>query len=250
MKLIERYYKTELGHSIEEYLIDTDAELASLPKAPVGSYAISVESGKKFFINSSGEWPDPSKYVGGGGGSTGGGGDIDALIDGSITEVSTKATKIRDYSFYKNGTLTGINMPNVNTIGYSAFNGCTALNKIVLPDTLSSIDRHAFNGCKNLVIDEFPNNLVAIGMSAFVDCINLSIKKIPQSIKTIDGSVFMDCKGLTSITFEGKPNDIASDAFYGCTNLLTINVPWAAGAVARAPWGATNATINYNYTGV
>jgi hypothetical protein len=26
-------------------------------------------------------------------------------------------------------------------------------------------------------------------------------------------------------------------------------VPWAEGAVANAPWGATNATINYNYTG-
>ena len=36
---------------------------------------------------------------------------------------------------------------------------------------------------------------------------------------------------------------------FGCTNLTTINVPWAEGAVAGAPWGATNATINYNYTG-
>lgn len=42
---------------------------------------------------------------------------------------------------------------------------------------------------------------------------------------------------------------IATDAFEGCTNLTAINVPWAEGAVANAPWGATNATINYNYTG-
>lgn len=42
---------------------------------------------------------------------------------------------------------------------------------------------------------------------------------------------------------------IAADAFEGCTNLITINVPWVEGAVANAPWGATNATINYNYTG-
>ena len=27
----------------------------------------------------------------------------------------------------------------------------------------------------------------------------------------------------------------------------TVNVPWAEGAVASAPWGA--ATVNYNYTG-
>ena len=39
-----------------------------------------------------------------------------------------------------------------------------------------------------------------------------------------------------------------SSAFDGCTNLTDIKVPWAEGAVANAPWGATNATITYNYT--
>ena len=38
-------------------------------------------------------------------------------------------------------------------------------------------------------------------------------------------------------------------AFKNCTALTTINVPWSEGEVASAPWGATNATINYNYTG-
>ena len=51
------------------------------------------------------------------------------------------------------------------------------------------------------------------------------------------------------MTFEGTPTSIASSAFSNCVKLTTINVPWAEGAVANAPWGATNATINYNYTG-
>ena len=50
---------------------------------------------------------------------------------------------------------------------------------------------------------------------------------------------------MTSITFEGTPKSIDSTAFYKCTNLTTINVPWKENAVANAPWGATNATINY-----
>ena len=37
--------------------------------------------------------------------------------------------------------------------------------------------------------------------------------------------------------------------FYECEKLTTINVPWSEGEVAGAPWGATGATINYNYTG-
>ena len=54
---------------------------------------------------------------------------------------------------------------------------------------------------------------------------------------------------MVSLTFEGTPENIGASAFAGCNNLTTINVPWAEGAVANAPWGATNATINYGHTG-
>lgn len=54
---------------------------------------------------------------------------------------------------------------------------------------------------------------------------------------------------LTSLTFEGTPSFISPVAFPDCANLTTINVPWSEGAVSGAPWSATNATINYNYTG-
>ena len=72
---------------------------------------------------------------------------------------------------------------------------------------------------------------------------------MPESLLQIDANAFCYCTGLTAITFKSTPNSIANNAFYGCTNIRNINVPWAEGAVANAPWGATNATINYNYTG-
>ena len=73
--------------------------------------------------------------------------------------------------------------------------------------------------------------------------------RISSGIMSIGAFGFQNCTGLTSLTFEGTPRSIDSSAFNGCTNLTTINVPWAEGAVANSPWGATNATINYNYTG-
>ena len=85
--------------------------------------------------------------------------------------------------------------------------------------------------------------------SAFYGCGNLALTSLPEGITSIGYYAFAHCTGLTSLTFLGTPTSIASSAFQNCTNLTTINVPWAEGAVANAPWGATNATINYNYTG-
>ena len=83
---------------------------------------------------------------------------------------------------------------------------------------------------------------------AFVNCTNLALTSLPKSLTSIGHSAFAGCSNLTSITFKGTPTTIASSAFDGCTNLTDIKVPWAEGAVSGAPWGATNATITYNYT--
>ena len=54
---------------------------------------------------------------------------------------------------------------------------------------------------------------------------------------------------ITSITFQNPTDNlptIANNSFQQCNGLLDIYVPWAEGAVANAPWGATKATIHYN----
>ena len=94
-----------------------------------------------------------------------------------------------------------------------------------------------------------PSGLTSIGNYAFFRCPKLALTSLPSGITSIGDLAFYGCLGLASLTFEGKPKKISSSAFNQCTNLTTINVPWAQGAVANAPWGAQNATINYNYTG-
>lgn len=95
----------------------------------------------------------------------------------------------------------------------------------------------------------FKNTLTQIGIGAFMGCKKLNLHSIPASVRSIENNAFYGCKALTTLTFEGKPSSIHTNAFSRCTNLLTINVPWAEGEVSGAPWEATNATINYNYTG-
>jgi hypothetical protein len=139
-------------------------------------------------------------------------------------------TTIRDYAFYD-----------------------SSLTITELPDGITEIHSFAFESCPNLSITKLPDSLVYLYNGAFVNSPNVAITRIPANVKTIGASVFGNGMSpnttLTSITFEGTPTKIDGLAFNRCNNLTTINVPWSEGEVAGAPWGATKATINYNYTG-
>ena len=166
-------------------------------------------------------------------GISGGGGasyDISAdCLEGTTVNpvLDPSATSIRAYMFYE----------------------YTNLALTSLPSGLTSIGSNAFFQCYNLAITSLPSGLTSIGSDAFYECHNLALTAIPSKVTSIGIDAFHECVSIESITFEGKPDSIATSAFTKCTNLLIINVPWAEGAVANAPWGATNATINYDYTG-
>lgn len=136
----------------------------------------------------------------------------------------------------------------LTVINASTFNACKSLALTSLPDGVTEIRQSAFYGCSNLALTALPRSLKTIGQQAFCTCSKLAITAIPSGVKIIGLNAFSSCSGLNSITFEGKPDSIAL-CFSVCNNLKTINVPWAEGEVSGAPWGATNATINYNYTG-
>ena len=71
---------------------------------------------------------------------------------------------------------------------------------------------------------------------------------IPNFISEIESCALAGSSSLKVVTFKGVPKWLDVFAFNDCYSLNTINVPWAEGEVAYAPWGATKATINYNYT--
>ena len=138
---------------------------------------------------------------------------------------------------------------DLTKIGDYAFYNCRNMKLTSLPDGVTSIGLKAFYNCWSMVLTSLPGGLTKILKDAFGGCSKLALTSIPDGVTSIEEYAFDYCTDLSTITFEGTPSSISSVAFYGCTNLTTINVPWAEGAIANAPWGATNATINYNYTG-
>lgn len=132
-------------------------------------------------------------------------------------------------------------------IGDSAFSSCNRSLRCTLPRNLEYIGNSAFNRCSRLSFSTFPSKLKHIGNTAFQQNVGLIYITLPASLEFIGNRAFGDCTSLRKVTFEGTPTSFGTDIFYQCTALKTINVPWSEGEVAGAPWGATNATINYNY---
>lgn len=156
---------------------------------------------------------------------------------------------VRNYAFFNCNKLASVSLPDeIYLISHHAFENCTNLALTSLPNSARTIGYYAFHNCTNLALTSLPSELSAIHGNAFENCTSLAITSLPSGLIFIQNAGFKDCTNLTSIVFGGTPQYVTSDAFIGCTNLTDIKVPWAEGAVEGAPWGATNATITYNYT--
>lgn len=149
-------------------------------------------------------------------------------------------------TYDESGNLIAVKMVGHTQIRKFAFYK-SYLHSIELPEGIVSIGIDAFYDCNTLSLTRLPETITSIGAEAFGRCSSLALTEFSKTLTTIEASAFYGCTSLKNITFKGTPTTISSSAFGGCTNLKTINVPWSEGAVANAPWGATNATINYDY---
>ena len=113
---------------------------------------------------------------------------------------------------------------SVASIGYQAFDWCTALTGIEIPNSVTSIGNQAFNWCTALTGIEIPNSVTSIGSSAFNCCTALTGIEIPNSVTSIGDYAFSDCYGLTSIEIPNSVTSIGSSAFSDCTGLTNIIV--------------------------
>ena len=175
----------------------------------------------------------------------------DVNIGGVIGTLEGGAGATEPYieeTYDANGNLIDAKMYGYTKVRDYAFYYCKNLALTSLPESLTSIGNYAFYYCTSLALTSLPEGLTKIDGNVFYSCKNLAITSLPESLISIGNYAFYSCTSLTSITFKGTPSSIMSSAFNGCTNLTDIKVPWAEGAVANAPWGATNATITYNYT--
>ena len=112
----------------------------------------------------------------------------------------------------------------VTSIGNSAFEGCSSLTSINIPDNVTSIGNYAFEGCSSLTSINIPDSVTSIGYAAFRNCSSLTSITIPDSVTSIGNSAFNGCSSLESVTIGNGVTFISNSAFYGCSSLESVTM--------------------------
>ena len=135
----------------------------------------------------------------------------------------------------------------VAQIGVSAFNGCTKLTGVSIPNTVTTIEHCAFKGCTSLQNIKIPKSVNYIANMAFDE--TGWYNKQPDGLLYLDGwllgykgekpssieinadtrgiahGAFAKCDELTHVTIPEGVTDICGEAFYLCNNLLSVELP-------------------------
>ena len=130
-------------------------------------------------------------------------------------------THINEYAFAKLTALEEVVLPDsLVNIGVGAFYGCEKLKKINLED-VKFINASAFEGCalNSVQLDK----INAIGNYAFKDC-QLNELFLPKSSQSLGIGAFMGNSYLDSVTFDAPKVKIGSGVFEGCSQLLSISI--------------------------
>eukprot|EP00980_Cylindrotheca_fusiformis_P017725 scaffold5565_cov92-Cylindrotheca_fusiformis.AAC.4 len=113
----------------------------------------------------------------------------------------------------------------VRGIGYKAFNGCSSIENLYIPATISDIDKSAFQDCRKLKSIELPPSLEIIQTCTFKGCHGLEYINLPTALWRLYSRAFENCSSLSHLRIPPSVKYIQSDAFIGCSSLISIEFP-------------------------
>ena len=168
-------------------------------------------------------------------GDTNGDGRLSYEEAASITDMSS--------DFENNSEITSFDelqyFTELSCIQSNAFENCSSLTSVILPNSITSIGENAFSHCTGLTSIEIPDSVTSIGNSAFSHCIGLNSVTIGNSVDSIGHSSFSQCRNLFVITsFAEIPPSLGDNAFDSLCSNTFVCVPCGfEDAYASLLWG-------------
>ena len=149
-------------------------------------------------------------------------------VDNHLIRISG-VTRISDSAFQNCSSLTSVVIPDsVTLIGWVAFYYCSGLTSVTIPDSVTSIGNEAFKGCDSLTFNEY-GNCQYLGNEenpyhALIQAKtkNYSAYTIHENTKVIANTAFFYCTRMSSIVIPSSVTSIGREAFKECDSLTSI----------------------------
>lgn len=146
--------------------------------------------------------------------------------------------RVMDFSDNGDGTLTAVRCVDrqaddldiqfeagacpVVAIAPRAFEGCAALRRVILPESLRQIGEMAFSGCSHLRLLTIPGGVQRVGTLAFAKCSQLERVRIEPGVVQLGPSCFSKCVALKRVEMPASVTQIGGGAFFGCSKELRL----------------------------
>lgn len=126
------------------------------------------------------------------------------------------------YGVFRGSGIKEIEIPaGIEAISNWAFMDCANLTKVVFHEGLTSIGVHAFENCTALEKVELPEGLTKL--DGFTGCTNLKEITLPGTLESISSDAFNDCTALKSLVIPSSVTSVKF-AFKGWTAEQTIYI--------------------------
>ena len=166
---------------------------------------------------------------------------INAVLPDKIG--GTNVTALIQYAFSEGPLENFIALDNLQTIEYRAFYQCASLQKVRVPETLTtiaggafqetsigslslpnitSLGNSTFGGCASLETITFEGLPATLGYSVFQDCTSLVSLTIPEGVVSTEGSTFSGCTSLATVVLPNSMTTLGYNAFNGCTGIEKV----------------------------
>jgi hypothetical protein len=150
----------------------------------------------------------------------------DVPVDVTHVRIDSSVLAIKDWAFYRREQLRIVILnEELEKIGRYAFNWCTSLEKIAVPNAVWAIEYGAFRFCTGLTRVTLGDGLEEIGERAFAECTSMEEIVIPDNVRAIEYGAFRLCTGLTRVTLGDGLEEIGTEAFGRCTSIEEILIP-------------------------
>ncbi|MBR4237523.1 leucine-rich repeat protein, partial [bacterium] len=174
--------------------------------------------------------------------------DFSNIINSDIELIAVWSSIFKTAITNNEVTITGLNLESlyeviipdeidgmpVKSIGDNAFQDCSSLTSITIPNSVTSIGNNAFYGCSSLESMTLPYIGSSQTSYTFLGYLFGSLNYrnnryfVPSSLKevvildgctSIPNNAFQDCSSLTSIIIPDSVTSIGEYAFFGCSSL-------------------------------